>query len=200
MLTLYHAPQSRSTRIIWLLEELGAEYNLIYTNIPRMDGSGGPDENNPHPDKKVPALAHNGALITESAAIVLYLTDLFPQKEIGRAVGDPNRGPYLTWLAYYAGVMEPVGAFHFLGLGDNAGLVRTFRSRADLDRRILSALQKHEYIVDNRFSGADILVASAGQFARELLPAGDVVDAYLKRCSERPALRAVLTKDARPAG
>src|SRR5687767_15011209 len=64
MLTLYHAPQSRSTRIIWLLEELGAEYNLIYTNIPRMDGSGGPDENNPHPDKKVPALAHNGALIT----------------------------------------------------------------------------------------------------------------------------------------
>src|SRR5688572_12542915 len=115
MLTLYHAPKSRSTRIIWLLEELGAEYNIVYTHIQRMDGSDGPDPNNPHPDKKVPVLLHNGTVITESAAIVLYLTDLFPQNAVGRPVGDPQRGSYLTWLAYYAGVMEPVVNLQFAG-------------------------------------------------------------------------------------
>jgi glutathione S-transferase len=100
MLTLHHAPQSRSSRILWLLEELGADYDIVYTNIPRMDGSGGPDPANPHPDKKVPALVHDGRLVTESVAIALYLTDLFPKAGMGPAVGGPDRGAYLTWLAY----------------------------------------------------------------------------------------------------
>ena len=100
MLTLYHAPQSRSSRIVWLLEELEAPYALHITDIPRMDGSGKPDPSNPHPDKKVPAIVDDGVLVTESAAICLYLTDKFPAKGIGPVVGDPLRGPYLTWLAY----------------------------------------------------------------------------------------------------
>ena len=56
MLVLHHAPQSRSSRVIWLLEELGAEYRLVITDVPRIDGTGAPDPTNPHPDKKVPAL------------------------------------------------------------------------------------------------------------------------------------------------
>ena len=79
MLRLYHAPRSRSSRILWLIEELGADCEIVYTNITRQDGSGDEDENNPHPDKKVPALVHDGRVITESSAIVLYLTDLYPQ-------------------------------------------------------------------------------------------------------------------------
>ena len=73
MLTLIHAPLSRSSRIIWLLEELGAEYEIRYVDIRRWDGSGGPDENNPHPHKQVPALLHDGTLIWESVAVVQYL-------------------------------------------------------------------------------------------------------------------------------
>ena len=96
MLTLYHAPQSRSSRIVWLLEELGADYTLKITDIPRMDGKGAPDPVNPHPDKKVPALVDDGVLITESIAIVQYLTDRFPGAEIGPRIGDPKRGPYLS--------------------------------------------------------------------------------------------------------
>jgi glutathione S-transferase len=100
MLTLHHAPQSRSSRIVWLLEELGAPYQLKITDIPRMDGSGAPDPTNPHPDKKVPALVDDGVLVTESIAIVQYLIDKFPAAGLGPAIGDPLRGPYLTWLAY----------------------------------------------------------------------------------------------------
>jgi glutathione S-transferase len=61
---LSRSSQSRSSRIIWLLEELGADYELVITNIPRQDGSGAADPRNPHPDGKVPALVHDGGLVT----------------------------------------------------------------------------------------------------------------------------------------
>jgi len=194
-LTLYHAPQSRSSRIVWLLEELGADYQLAITDIPRMDGSGAADPANPHPDKKVPALVDDGVLITESIAIIQYLTEKFPAADLGPQSGDAARGPYLSWLAYYAGVMEPIVTLAFAGLGDNATLQRTFRDRGAMDRRILATLDHHPYILGERFSGADILVASMGHFARDMLPAGAVVDAYLERCNQRPALARAAAKD-----
>ena len=195
MLTLHHAPRSRSSRIVWLLEELGADYVLKITDIPRMDGSGAPDPTNPHPDGKVPALVDDGVLITESIAIVQYLTDKFPAAGIGPKIGDGKRGPYLTWLAYYAGVIEPVVNLEFAGLGDSAVMQRTFRDRAAMNRRVLEALDPGPYILGEQFSGADILIASMGQFVRTMLPAGPVVDAYLGRCNARPALARALAKD-----
>jgi len=197
MLTLYHAPQTRSSRIVWLLEELGAPYEIVYTDIIRSSG-GTPDPKNPHPDKKVPALVHDGILITESAAIVLYLTDLFPEADIGPRIGETNRGPYLTWLSYYAGVIEPVVAFQFAGLADNAGLARTFRGREEFHQRILDALDKGSYLLGEKFSGADILLASLGIWVRDMLPRTEAMDAYLERCLSRPALAAAGTRDAVP--
>ena len=197
MLTLYHCPQTRSSRIIWLLEELKATYEIAYVDIARASG-GHADKTNPHPDGKVPALVHDGALITESSAIVQYLTDLFPEAGIGPRIGDPKRGPYLTWLAYYSGVIEPVVTIQFAGLGDNADLARTFRGRAEMGQRLLSALEKGPYLLGDTFSGADILVCSLGAWARDLLPKGEIMDAYLQRCQSRPALKAAMAKDARP--
>jgi glutathione S-transferase len=91
MLTLIHAPLSRSSRIIWLLEELDADYDIRYVDIRRWDGSGGPDENNPHPHKQVPALLHDGTLIWESVAVVQYLTDLYPDCSLSRPPGHRER-------------------------------------------------------------------------------------------------------------
>ncbi|HVZ98718.1 MAG TPA: glutathione S-transferase [Caulobacterales bacterium] len=195
MLTLFHAPQSRSTRIIWLLEELGAEYAIEYVSIVRQDGSGGPDPANPHPDKKVPALAHDGALITESMAVALYLNDLFPQSEIARASGDRERGALLTWLFYYAGVIEPLVHFQFLGIEQDERLRRTFRGRSEMDARIRAALTRAPYVLGERFSAADVVITSLGQFMRNALPSDPAVDAYLKRCGERPALARAMAKD-----
>ena len=196
MLTLHHAPHSRSSRIVWLLEELGAPYELKITNIPRMDGSGAADPSNPHPDKKVPALVHDGVLITESIAVIQYLTDLFPAAGLAPKIGDPLRGSYLTWLAYYAGVMEPVINLQFNGLGDHAGLQRTFTNRVAVDRRITEALNAGPYLLGDKFSAIDILIASAGQWARQMLPAGTQVDEYLARSGNRPAAARAMAKDA----
>ncbi len=195
MLTLHHAPQSRSSRIIWLLEELGAPYELKLTNIPRMDGSGGADPSNPHPDKKVPALVHDGQLITESVAIIQYLTDLFPEAGLGPKLGDAQRGAYLTWLAYYAGVMEPVINLEFNGLKDHAGMQRTFTNRAAVDRRVIDALEAGPYMLGERFSALDVLIASMGQWLRQMLPPGQLVDDYVARCTQRPALARAQAKE-----
>lgn len=196
MLTLYHAPQSRSSRFLWLLEELGADYAVRYVDIPRMDGSGRPDPRNPHPDKKVPALVHDDVLVTESAAIALYLTDLHPEAGIGPAVGDQQRGPYLSWLAYYAGVVEPVVTIEVAGLGAHEGLARTFRGLPEMHQRVRDALAAGPYLLGASFSAADVLLGSLGQWARPMLPPGEPVDGYLARLHARPALARAAGRDA----
>lgn len=196
MLTLHHAPRSRSSRIVWLLEELGADYRLKITDIPRADGTGAFDPTNPHPDSKVPALVHDDALVTESVAIILYLTDLFPAARMAPTVGDPQRGPYLTWLAYYAGVIEPVVTLGFAGVAEHPVVLRAFRDRAAIDRRITAALERSPYVLGDELSAVDILLASMGQFSRAMLPAGARIDDYLARCGQRPALQRALARDA----
>lgn len=194
MLTLFHAPKSRSSRFVWLLEELGVPYDIEYVDIRRRDGSGGRDPKNPHPDGKVPALVHDGVLITESAAMALYLTDAFPKAGMGPPVGDPLRGPYLTWLAYYAGVLEPVITNNFNPLTkDTPAQVQAY---AELDGRLKSQLESHPYVLGETFSAADILFVSLLQFFRTALPEHACYDAYLARMSERPALLRAQAKDA----
>ena len=107
MITLYHRPKTRSSRFLFLLEELGAPYRIQIVTTRNRDGTGAPDPANPHPHGKVPAISDDGVVVFESPAIALYLTDKFPQSGLGPLVGDPQRGPYLSWLAYYGDVFEP---------------------------------------------------------------------------------------------
>jgi glutathione S-transferase len=192
MLTLFHAPRSRSSRFIWLLEELGPHYEIEYVTIQRGDGSGAPDPKNPHPHKQVPALIHDETLVTESAAIALYLTDLHPGTGLGPLVGDPARGAYLTWLAYYAGVLEPVVVAHSRGASEE----RDIAAYQALDERLQTTLEAGPYLLGEAFSAADILYVSLLQFGRNLLPDHKVYDDYLARLNERPALARALQKDA----
>jgi len=197
MLTLVHAPKSRSTRFLWLLEELGAPYEVMKVDIKRsggaMAGTGARDPRNPHPHGQVPALLDDGVLITESAAIALYLTDKFPKASLGPVVGDAKRGPYLSWLSYYAGVLEPVVTNHWKG--------RTATDEGDkaayeaLDQHLKTSLEKSPWLLGDNFSAADILFVSLLQFARQMLPAHAVYDDWLARANARPALARALAKD-----
>src|SRR6516165_483583 len=172
MITLYHAPQSRSSRIIWLLEEIGAPYDIHPVSIFRpLSGEGAPDPANPHPDQRVPAIQHDGALIAESVAIVLYLTDAFPQAKLGPAVGDPRRGAYLTWLAWYAAELEPC-MLAAMG-GELADAPMKQRRYDTMIRRLGTILVQQPYLMGEDFTGADLLVASAIMFGRRVFPAGD---------------------------
>src|SRR5262245_19178400 len=107
MLTLFHAPRSRSTSILWLLEEVGAQYDDHYVDIRRGDGSGHLDQANPHPHGKVPVLKDGDETIFERIAICEYIAEKFPATKLAPAPGEKGRGEYLTMLAYCTGVIEP---------------------------------------------------------------------------------------------
>ena len=192
MLTLYHAPRSRSSRFLWLLEEIGAPYEVVKVDIRRGDGSGTPDPRNPNPDKKVPTLVHDGALVMESAAICVYLTDAFPDAGLGPRIDDPKRGPYLTWLAWYAGVLEPLLVTRATGKVADPAHETAY---AALTHRLEAALSPGPFLLGESFSAADVLIASAFQWARQLMPEGAAFDRYVERIAGRPALHRALAKD-----
>jgi len=199
MLTLFHAPQSRSGRIVWLLEEIGADYDIRYVDIFRaMSLSGARDPANLHPDGKVPALLHHEALVTESAAIALYLTDLHPQAELGAPVGSADRAAYVTWLAWGAGEMEP--AFW----GKISGAAETdpnAKARYDaVVARLLTALATGPYLMGDRFTAVDVMIASAVAWGREYVPESALIDAWLERALTRPANARATAKDGTPPG
>jgi glutathione S-transferase len=161
-MTLFHAPASRSGRILWFAEELGAGVAVRYGSIARQDDSGGPDPANPHPDRKAPACVHGGALVTESAAIAISLDDLHPGAPVAVPVGDPGRGPFLSRLAWYAGIVEPVLMLPSLGLPENEATRRNFRGRAEVEARILAALASGPGLLGERLAAVDCFPASLG--------------------------------------
>lgn len=198
VLTLFHNPDSRSSRFIWLFEELDVEYELVYVDIPRWSGKGAPDLANPHPDKRVPALLHDGVLVTESAAIALYLTDAFPLARLGSNVGDSNRAAYVTWLAYYAGEMEPAFGMHRRGWTSRDPHHQLEKDYTRVQQRILTALLQGPYILGEQFTAADILVSSPYQWLRNFGPPSPLIDDWLARLAGRPAAIRAAARDKVP--
>jgi glutathione S-transferase len=197
MLTLYHAPRSRSSRILWLLEEIGLPYQVEYVDIRRGDGSGGLDPKNPHPHKKVPALDHDGTLITESGAICLYLSEAFPAAGLGPQVGEPARADYLHWLFYYPGVIEPSLTAKVTGWSSPVGMTGWDTWEA-VEERIAERLRAGPWMLGERFSTVDILIGSLLQWAARLFPERPEYEAFKARINARPALARALAKDERP--
>ena len=196
MITLYHSPKSRSSRMLFLLEELGAPYTVKKVAIRRADGTGSVDAANPHPHAKVPAISDDGVIVFESSAIALYLTDKFPQNGLGPRVGDPLRGPYLSWLAYYGGVFEPA----ILSKFQNTPVPRGAAGWVVIEEVmefIGKTLSASPYLLGAKFSAADILYATTFALlaGRPLLPKSPVIDGYVKACLARPAYTRAQAKD-----
>jgi glutathione S-transferase len=184
MLTLYHSPGSSSARILWLLEELKADYRVVVVSYPRDDGSNA-DPRNPHPHGYTPAIEHDGRVVTESGAIALYLTDLFPNSPVGAPVGDPLRGNYVTWLFYQVGLTEPL--IYMKGAKMLERDVAMARLSDAMMVHIEQTLSVGPYILGDRFTAVDILFMSLFEHARPLLPKSAILDAYIARGQARPA-------------
>ena len=196
MLTLFHAPQSRSSRLLWLIEELGADCRVEYCDIRRMDGTGAPDPKNPHPDGKVPALVHDGALITESAAVALYLNGLYPDAGLGFQQGSPQRGPLLTWICWATGEMEPAILDKLTGAVDTNPMALARYDAAMT--RILEALWVGTWLMGDQFTLADILIGGSLGWCRQYLPESPLLDDYIGRLAARPAHLRAMLRDAAP--
>ena len=195
MMTLYHSPNSRSSAIVTLIEELGVDVEVKEVTVRRQDGSGGPDASNPHPEKKVPYLVDGAEGIRERGAIMLYLTDKFPEAGLGPIEGQPGRGEYLSWLFYYQGVMEPVFILHWAGLSHPA-ITASIRDMDTMLARLNDALEKGPYLLGEQYSAADLLCSSPFQWFSDLLPDNPKIRDWVARCADRPAVKRTLERDA----
>lgn len=188
MLTLYHAPASRSTSVVHLLDELGVmdQVKIVEVEIPRQDGSGATDPANPHPEGKVPYLVDGEDHVRERAAVILYLTDRFPDAGLGRPVGDPQRGRYLSWLVWYQGVLEPVAILGWAGI-EHPAVAASLRDYPTALARLDEALSVQPYLLGDRYSAADLLCSGPFAWFGDQMGTTPAVRDWVARCQDRPA-------------
>jgi glutathione S-transferase len=194
--TLYHWPQSRAAGVRILLEELGADYDVqvmnLQTGVQRQA-----DYLAINPMGKVPAIRHGEVLVTEQAAIYMYLAELYPEAGLSPAVGDPLRGPYLRWMVFYGSCFEPALIDRALKR-DAPPIAMSPYGNADMVMKtVTDQLAKGPYILGERFTAADVLWAAALNWATmfKLAPEDAVIPAYIERILSRTACALAKTKD-----
>lgn len=196
-LIFYHAPNTRSSGTFILLEELGVPYEMRVINM-KAGEQRRADYLAVNPMGKVPAIVHNGALVTEQGAVFLYLADEFAEKGLAPQIGDPLRGPYLRWMVYYGSCFEPAladralkrepGPPSMLGYGDYDTMLNT----------LVGQLGKGPYLLGERFTAVDILWGTALTWTVmfKIVPELPVIMDYIKRVGARPSLARVKARDA----
>ncbi len=196
MLKFYHAPWSRSSSVLWLLEELGTDYELIDVDI-RQDGGVPEAYRRIQPSKKVPAIEHDGVVITERAAITIHLADRFRDAGLAPAVDDPMRGPYLTMLVYSDAVFDPALSARVQGWEYDSNHF-SFGLAEDMIDYIDRTLTDRPFAAGDRFIAADTQLASGIGYTMDMmraLPEKPSFRAYLERVKDRPAKLRAEEKD-----
>jgi glutathione S-transferase len=194
---LYHAPQSRSSATLTLLEELGAPYELQILNMKA-------GEQRQHgylavnPLGKVPAIRHRGALVTEQVAIFLYLADLFPKTGLAPAVGEPLRGPYLRWMVYYAACYEPAMVDQAMKRAPGPPSMSPYGDFDTMLGAILERLADSPYLLGEIFSATDVLWGMALHWGTmfKIIPESPNVASYVARVTARASFAKVAALDA----
>jgi glutathione S-transferase len=193
MIKLYHAPRTRSIRVLWLLEELDLprelmtiEYQPPATPFAQRTPSG-----------KFPTLEDGATVMFESGAIVEYLLERYGQGRLGPRAGEPGRGVFLQWLHFAEATLLPplIEILRHTLLKPEAeripAVVADAKVRAAVTLDVLErALRDCEYVLGPDFSAADIMMGYGVQWAAVLGLLGDSPNH--ERLSSRPALQKAL--------
>jgi len=185
---LFWAPQTRSSRAVWLLEEAGVDYERELVDIRSTDRHDSDEFRAASPMSKVPALVDGDVSMSESAAIALYIADRYCAGTLAPEIDAPERGKFLYWIMYTPAVIEPAMGEKFSGIEPNR--VRSGWGDFDLMIETLeNALRDNIWLLGDQFSAADVLVGSSVVFMRmfDMLPDSETLNAYADRCLERPA-------------
>jgi glutathione S-transferase len=196
-LTLYHASPSRSSIVLWMLEELGEPYDIKLLKLSEGDNMK-PDYLSLNPMGKVPALKHGDTVITESAAICTYLADEFPNAKLNVPIGSPRRGVYLKWLFFGPGCIEPAvidraaprkepARRGMLGYGDFDTVMNV----------LAQAVAKGPWLMGEQFTAADVIVGANIRWGTmfKLIPERKEFIDYAARIAARPAAKRAEEKD-----
>jgi glutathione S-transferase len=194
-ITLYHHPYSRAASVVWMLEEVGVPYELRYVDL--LTGAHKtPELLALNPMGKLPILTDGELVVTEVAAIGLYLADRYSPGNLAPAFDDPARGTYLRWSLFAPSVIEPGSMAKMAGWdykpgqagwGDHATMLATMESA-------LSGT----FLLGDRFSMADMIFGSTLRYmlAFKMMEPRPAFTAYTERLGERPALQAATALNA----
>ena len=196
-ITVFHGPNSRSTGVVILLEELGAPYNLQVLNL-----QAGEHRQAAflaiNPMGKVPAILHGDALVTEQVAIYIYLADVFAQAGLAPGLNDPRRGPYLRWMAFYAACFEPAIVDKAMKREPGPLAMSPYGTFDTVLGTLTAQLDRGPYLLGQDFCAADVLWGTALQWmtAFGLVTQTPVLQAYIERVCTRPAFLRIKEQDA----
>src|ERR1700730_5577651 len=156
-LTLYHASPSRSSIILWMLEEVGQPYDLKLIKLSDGDNTK-PDYLAINPMGKVPALKHGDTVITELAAICTYLADEFPNAKLNVPIGTPARGTYLKWLFFGPGCLESAVIDRAAPRKEEPRRAMLGYGDVDTTMNVLAAaVAKGPWLMGEQFTAADVV-------------------------------------------
>jgi glutathione S-transferase len=195
-IVLYHHPFSRAAGAIWMLEEIGVPYELRYVDI--MAGvQKTPEIVALNPMGKVPILVEGDVVVTESAAIGLYLADRHAYGRLAPRVDDPARGTYLRWSLFAPSVIEPGSLAKTAGWPFKEGQAG-WGSHESMLSAMESAIGNRAFILGDNFSMADVIFGGTVRFMLrfKILEPRPTFTAYAERLGARPALQRADARNA----
>ena len=196
-LTLYHASPSRSSIVLWMLEELGQPYDIHLLSLSKGENRA-LDYLAINPMGKVPALRHRDTVITEVAAICTYLADEFPEAKLNVPVGTPRRGVYLKWLFFGPGCVEPAVIDRAAPRKEEARRAMLGYGDFDTTMNVLAAaVAKGPWLMGEQFTAADVVTGSQIRWGMmfKMIPERPEFTAYAARIAARPAAQRAEAKD-----
>ena len=161
-IVLFHHPFTRAGNVVWMLEEVGAPYELRFVDI--MKG----EHKNPellalNPMGKLPTLTEGDAIVTESAAIGLYLADRHSYGTLAPKADDPARAAYLRWSLFAPSVIEP-GLVAKHGEWPFKPSQAGWGSFEDMIKSMEQAIEGRTYVLGDTFSMADVIFGGTIKF------------------------------------
>lgn len=199
MILVHHLNDSRSQRILWLLEELGLEYDIKCYERDPVTHLAPPELLRVHPLGKSPVIEDGSVIVHESGAIIDYLVRKYAGNRLHPAPESPAYEHYVQWLHYAEGsAMLPLLLKVYVGPLKEAGATLQPRINSELDNHldfVEASLEGKAFLVDEEFSAADIQMSFVGEIAGSfgLLHQRPNLAAWIKRFQARPAYKAAIT-------
>lgn len=200
MITVHHLNNSRSHRVLWLLEELGLDYELVTHQRDGTTNLAPPELLDVHPLGKSPIVVDDGEVIIESGAIIEHITRFHGQGKLAPSMDTPAYTKYIQLLHYAEGsVMLPLMLRMYTGrLGEAAAPLQD-RINSESDNHVgylNSLLECRDYFLGNDLTAADVQLSFAVEVANVQGQLGTFgnLQGFLERIKARPAYKAALER------
>lgn len=192
----YHHPFTRASAVVWMLEEVGEPYELRWLDLMKGEGRS-PEYLALNPMGKLPTLVDGDTVVTEVAAIGLYLADRYAPGRLAPALDDPRRGTYFRWSLFAPSVVEPGSMAKMAGWSYKASQAGWGEYTTMLDT-MEKAIGAGPFLVGEQFTMADVIFGGTLRYMMrfDMVEKRPAFTAYAERLAARPALQRAEAKNA----